>query len=95
MPTDTTRTCAVHLYTEAGTDYRIEIIRETRRAYENEDTKRLHTFRHARQLSAISATTVPGGPVTVTTYADLAALISAAAAALAAEAVAIPATSDP
>lgn len=94
-PTDTERSRAIHIYTDYGSDYRVEIDREKRRTYENGDTKRIAGTTVRRQLSVIGATTVPGGPVTVTTYNDLAALIAACAAALAATEPEIPAISDP
>ncbi|MBL9187939.1 MAG: hypothetical protein JNK23_10700 [Opitutaceae bacterium] len=94
-PIDTTRSRAIHIYTDFGTDYRVEIDRETRRSYENGDTKRIAGRTLVRPLSAIAATTVPGGPVTITTYADLAALIAECATALAATEPNIPAISDP
>jgi hypothetical protein len=98
MHTDTERTYSIHLYTHLGTDYQIEVEREKRRTYDNGDNHRLSTTLIRRQLSVLNEQTVPSGPRTITTYADLAALISECAADLAAQEAAspaIPAVSDP
>ena len=99
MISDTSRSYGIHLYTPRATDYRIEIEREVVRTYENGDVARVGQRLVYRKLSAIAADNVPGGPVTITTYAELATLIAACAAALAAEDEAnippIPETSDP
>jgi hypothetical protein len=78
MPTDTKRSKMVHVYTPSGGDYRIEVERETRRAYDNGDSIPLPDGDRLvrRLLSEIASDTVPGGPVTITTYDDLRILIS-------------------
>jgi len=85
MPTDLKRTYGLHLYTPLGSDYRIEIEREDVRTYENGDTSRVARSLSYRQLSQLADQPVTGGPLTITTYADLAALISACATSIANE----------
>lgn len=87
-PVDTKRTKMIHIYTPAGEPYRVEIERETRRAYDNGDTisvpgedKRVNCA-----LNDLAKRVVPGGPVVITTFADLRALIASCADLLAAEA---------
>jgi hypothetical protein len=101
-PADLSRTYGLHIYTPLGTDYRIEVEREDVRTYENGDKARVGSSRVLRNLSALVAKPLPGGPVTLSTYGELAALISAAASELAAEdkaaaeaAPVIPEVSDP
>ncbi len=87
MATDLKRSKAIHIYTPFAEDYRIEVVRETRRAYENGDNLPHPSGerRVSRQLSAIAAQAMPNGAVTISNYAELAALIAACAAQLAAE----------
>lgn len=81
MATDTKRTKGIHIYTPHDGEYRVEIERETIRTYENGDQVPLRNanVRFDRKLAQIAALPIPGGPVTVTTYSDLAALLAACA----------------
>lgn len=87
MATDNQRTKMVHIYTPHTGNYRFEIEREVVRTYENGDALQVPGLERLvhRQLADLAAQNVPGGPVTVTTYGDLAELIRTCAAALAAE----------
>ena len=87
MATDNKRTKMVHIYTPHTGNYRFEIEREVVRTYENGDALQVPGLERIvhRKLADLAAQNVPGGPVTIATYADLADLIRACAAALAAE----------
>lgn len=88
MPTDTRRTARITIITPVGEPYRFLINRETRRVYDDGASVLVDEGRVARELPDLAGQTLPGGPVTVTTYTDLQAVISACCAALEAEDIA-------
>lgn len=85
MPTIIDRTWRVQIFTDLGTDPRIEFLRERVKTYEDGDVLRSTLPTAARSLSAIGAQTLPGGARKIATYGDLAALMSECGHALAAE----------
>jgi hypothetical protein len=85
MPTIIDRTWRVQIFTDLGTDPRIEFLRERVKTYEDGDVLRTTLPTAARSLSAIAAQTLPGGPRKIATYGELAAAISECGHAIAAE----------
>jgi hypothetical protein len=85
MPTIIDRTWRVQLFTDLGTDPRIEFLRERVKTYEDGDVLRSQLPTVARSLKAIADQPLPGGPRKLATLGDLAALIAECGHALAAE----------
>lgn len=90
MPSDNRRTKMIHIYTPHAGVYRLEIERETIRTYENADAIPVPALNRNvhRTAEAIADQALPGGPVTISTFGELQALISSAADALEAEDIA-------
>lgn len=87
MPTDLRRTKGIHIYSPHGEGYRVEVLRELIRTYENGDSLAVPSGerRIERMFAELAEQTLPGGPVTLTTYSDLQNLLSACATAIADE----------
>lgn len=85
MPTPTERTWRLQVFTDLGTDYRIEFLRE--RVKDVGDGEILHTQLPpvVRSLSAIADQSIPGGARTVRTLGEAVALIAELGHKLAAE----------
>lgn len=76
MPTITDRTWRAQVFTDLGTDYRIEFLRERVKTYEDGDVLRSQLPIVSRSLAAIASQPLPGGPRKLVTFADLAAAIA-------------------
>jgi hypothetical protein len=87
MPTDHKRTKTIHIYTPRAQSYRVEILRELIRTYENGDSLSIPSGerRVQREFATLAPLQLPTGPVTISTYADLADVLSACGNALGAE----------
>ena len=77
MPTTTDRTWRLQVFTDQGIDPRVEYLRERVKTYDDGEVVRTPIGSVVRQLSQVAAEPIPGGPVTVTTMADLYQLVGA------------------
>lgn len=86
MHSDTTRTASIEIVTPDGFPYRVTVQRETFRTYDEDGRSyRISTRTVRRTLSEIEGQALPDGPITLSNYGELAALIARCAASLDAE----------
>jgi hypothetical protein len=85
MPSITDRTWRIQIFTDQGTDPRVEFLRERVKDFGGGDVLRSNLPTVSRALPAIAAQPLPGGPRKVITYADLADLLADCGHALAGE----------